>query len=352
MEAVVENITKVQEQLAKVQEQLDAPNEGDTAWVIASSALVLLMTPGLAFFYGGLVRDTTIINTMMMSIITMGIVGVLWIIAGFTLAFGEGNWFIGDFDYFFLDGLDNKRWGTTTIWGLAFAIFQMTFAIITAAIVSGSLVERVRFTAYVCFIALWSMFVYVPLCHWVWGSDGWIAQMGAIDFAGGTVVHISSGTSGLVAAILLGPRPHKDTAEPKPHNVPLVLLGATLLWFGWTGFNSGSALRADAVASKAIATTYTAACAAMLSWSCVETLRLGRPSSVGAMVGVVAGLVVITPAAGFVSIFGAFVMGLIGAPICYFAVVMVNKFEQLDDTLDAFGVHGMGGFVGAMPITP
>uniref|UniRef100_A0A7S2EZ80 Ammonium transporter n=1 Tax=Alexandrium andersonii TaxID=327968 RepID=A0A7S2EZ80_9DINO len=324
-----------------------AANDGDTAWVLASSAMVLLMTPGLAFFYGGLVRDTSIINTMMMSIIAMGIISIIWALVGFSLAFGEDNPFIGNFKHALFMGLDGGTWGESTVWALAFAVFQMTFAIISAAILSGSLVERVRFKAYVLLIALWSLLVYVPLCHWVWGPGGWMEEWGALDFAGGTVVHISSGTSGLVAAVILGPRRHEREGD-KPNNVPFVLLGAALLWFGWSGFNGGSALAADSTAARALTATYLAASASMLSWVGIESVRLKQPSSVGAMVGAVGGLVVITPAAGFVSPIGAIIMGAVGAPVCYASVLALSKFEKVDDTLDAFGLHGVGGLTGAI----
>lgn len=323
-------------------------NEGDSAWVLASSALVLLMTPGLAFFYGGLVRDTSLINTMMMSIIAMGVISILWALVGFSLAFGDGGPVIGNFDFAVFYELDDRTWGDTAVWSLAFAVFQMTFAIIAAAILSGSLVERIRFQAYVIFIALWSLFVYVPICHWVWGPRGWMEEWGALDFAGGTVVHVSSGTSGLVAAMLLGPRAHKASTEDKPHNVPFVLLGAALLWFGWSGFNGGSAFAADAVAARALASTYLAASASMLVWTIIDSIRYNHPSSVGAMVGAVAGLVVITPAAGFVSPQGAIIMGILGAPVCYCAVVLMGKLKRIDDALDAFALHGVGGFWGAV----
>jgi len=317
---------------------------GDNAWILTSSALVLLMTPGLAFFYGGLVNDLSIINTMMMSIICMGIVSILWAVIGYSLAFDEACWFIGGGKYVLLRNLDNQV--SDGIWSLVFAIFQMTFAIITAAITSGSLVQRIRFRAYVIFIGLWSLCVYCPLCHWVWGPGGWMHAMGARDFAGGTVVHISSGTSGLVAAWLLGPRLNRG--EDKPHNVPFVLLGGCLLWFGWTGFNAGSALAANATAARAITTTYLAASTSMLMWVSIESLHKKRPSSVGAIIGAVAGLVVITPAAGFVTPVGAMIMGLLGAPVCYFAVAALNRLKHVDDTLDAFGLHGVGGLTGGI----
>jgi len=317
---------------------------GDNAWILTSSALVLLMTPGLAFFYGGLVNDLSIINTMMMSIICMGIVSILWAVIGYSLAFDEACWFIGGGKYVLLRNLDKQV--SDGIWSLIFAIFQMTFAIITAAITSGSLVQRIRFRAYVIFIGLWSLCVYCPLCHWVWGPGGWMHAMGARDFAGGTVVHISSGTSGLVAAWLLGPRLNRG--EDKPHNVPFVLLGGCLLWFGWTGFNAGSALAADDIAARAITNTYLCASTSMITWVLIESVRKSQPSSVGAIVGAVAGLVVITPAAGFVTTVGAMIMGLLGAPVCFFAVDALNRFEQLDDTLDAFGLHGVGGLTGGI----
>mmetsp|Transcript_81126 Transcript_81126/g.250368 ORF Transcript_81126/g.250368 Transcript_81126/m.250368 type:complete len:444 (-) Transcript_81126:156-1487(-) len=322
-------------------------NQGDTAWVLVSSAFVLLMTPGLAFFYGGLVRDTSIINTMMMSIIAMAIISIVWALFGFSLAFGHGGPVIGNFEFAVFHGLDEKTWGETSIWSLAFAVYQMTFAIISAAIVSGSLVERIRFRAYVLLIALWHVFVYMPLCHWVWGPGGWMEAWGALDFAGGTVVHVSSGTSGLVAAMILGPRAHKSE-EDRPHNVPFVLLGAALLWFGWSGFNAGSALAANSVASRALAATYLAASSSMLCWTALESLLVRQPSSIGAVVGAVGGLVVITPAAGFVSPLGAIAMGFLGAPACFAAIRLVNRVERVDDTLDAFGLHGVGGLAGSV----
>mmetsp|Transcript_62036 Transcript_62036/g.181291 ORF Transcript_62036/g.181291 Transcript_62036/m.181291 type:complete len:457 (+) Transcript_62036:52-1422(+) len=344
-EAVNSNITDI---LAR--HQLE--REGDAAWVLTSSALVLLMTPGLAFFYGGLVRDTSIINTMMMSLISMGLISIVWMLIGFSLAFGDPGgslgWFIGNFDYCLFHGLEDMRWSDTTIWAYAFATFQMTFAVIAAAIMSGALVERMNFGSYCVLIVFWVLLVYVPICHWVWGAGGWLAELGCKDFAGGTVVHVSSGTSGLVAALLLGPRKHHKQEGARPNNVPFVLLGAALLWFGWSGFNGGSALAADDEASRALCTTYLAAAAAMIVWVVIEWARMRQPSSVGAMVGAVAGLVVITPAAGFVTPAGAVCMGTLGAPACYFAVVALNRCDRLDDTLDAFGLHGVGGIVGAL----
>ena len=284
--------------LANMTQEADAPltateDAGAVAWVLTSTALVFLMTAGLGFFYGGLVRDTNIINTMMMSVVSMGIVTLTWVVFGFSWAFGDNGengigLFIGNFDYSFWTGLDMKNWDTLP--GLAFASFQMTFAIIASAIISGSLVERVRFSAYCIMLALWSLLIYAPLCHWVWGPGGWIgSQLGALDFAGGTVVHISSGVSGLVAGAILGPRKHVEK-DLGPANAPFVILGGCLLWFGWLGFNGGSALSTtDGVAARAVATTFVAAASSMLTWLALERVLKGKSTSVGASVGAVAG---------------------------------------------------------------
>jgi len=325
---------------------------GAVAWVLTSTALVFLMTAGLGFFYGGLVRDTNIINTMMMSVVSMGIVTLTWVVFGFSWAFGDNGengigLVIGNFDYSFWMGLDMTNWDTLP--GLAFASFQMTFAIIASAIISGSLVERVRFSAYCIMLALWSLLIYAPLCHWVWGPGGWIgSQLGALDFAGGTVVHISSGVSGLVAGAILGPRKHVEK-DLGPANAPFVILGGCLLWFGWLGFNGGSALSTtDGVAARAVATTFVAAASSMLTWLALERVLKGKSTSVGASVGAVAGLVVITPAAGFVTPGWSIALGVLGAPWCYFTCELVNRINLVDDTLDAFGLHGSGGFAGAI----
>ena len=272
----------------------DAVNAGAVAWVLTSTAFVFLMTAGLGFFYGGLVRDTNIINTMMMSVVSMGIVTLTWVVFGFSWAFGDNgdSWsanIIGNFDYSLWMDLDMKMWGDSGLPALVFAAFQMTFAIIASAIISGSLVERMRFSAYCVMLALWSLLIYAPLCHWVWGAGGWIAEMGALDFAGGTVVHISSGVSGLVAGAILGPRRHVEK-EVGPANVPFVILGGCLLWFGWLGFNGGSALSTtDGVAARAVATTFVASASSMLTWLVLERVLKGKVTSVGACVGVVAG---------------------------------------------------------------
>ncbi|CAE7554909.1 amt [Symbiodinium natans] len=325
-----------------------AVDAGAVAWVLTSTALVFLMTAGLGFFYGGLVRDTNIINTMMMSVVSMGIVTVTWAVIGFSLAFGDGGKFIGNFDYVLFTNLDLKMWDESGLPGLCFACFQMTFAIIASAIISGSLVERVRFSAYVWMLALWSLLVYAPLCHWVWGPGGWIAEMGAMDFAGGTVVHISSGVSGYVAGFIIGPRRHveKDLGTA---NAPFVILGGSLLWFGWLGFNGGSALVVkDGIASRAVATTLVAAASSMLTWLGIERAVAGKASSVGASVGAVAGLVCITPSAGFVTPGYSIAIGFLGAIWCYTSVALVNRVNFVDDTLDAFGLHGSGGIAGAI----
>eukprot|EP00933_Yihiella_yeosuensis_P012052 TRINITY_DN12008_c0_g1_i1.p1 TRINITY_DN12008_c0_g1~~TRINITY_DN12008_c0_g1_i1.p1 ORF type:complete len:466 (+),score=101.98 TRINITY_DN12008_c0_g1_i1:93-1490(+) len=311
---------------------------GDQSFMAISSALVLLMTPGLAFFYGGMVREKNILNTMMMSLIAMGIVSFLWMAFGFSIAF---TWSL---DYVFLEGLTDMVWPATRISGLLFAIYQMTFAIITCAIISGAIVERVQFKAYCVFITIWLTVIYLPLCNWVWGG-GWIFQVGAKDFAGGTVVHISSGTSAYVCAALLGRRRRQAHT---PHNVPFVVLGGSLLWFGWTGFNGGSALAANDLAGLAIATTFIAAAVAMVAWNVAEMVVDGHASAIGAISGVVAGLVGITPLAGFVSPSGAVAVGAITAFVCFFAVKTLGKLNLVDDSLDCYAVHGVGGYCGGL----
>lgn len=337
------------------------PDTGDTAWMIISSALVLLMTPGLAFFYGGLVRSHNVLNTMMMSLVCMAIVGVTWILWGYSLAFdnnlapgetfatGLGQ-FIGSLDWAGLhnvaiDGPDPIGYAPTIPHGL-FMLYQMTFAIITVALVSGSIAERISFKAFVWFIVLWSTFIYTPLAHMVWGR-GLLGAMGALDFAGGTVVHISSGVSALVAAWMLGPRKDWMIKSIVPHNVPFVLLGVGLLWFGWFGFNGGSALGAGSLGVLAVITTTVASAAAGLVWSAAEWFQKGKPTAVGIGSGFVAGLVGITPAAGFVTPLSAIVIGALTSLACYVAVNLKAKLK-FDDSLDTFPVHGVGGTVGAI----
>ncbi|CAE6909338.1 unnamed protein product [Symbiodinium natans] len=327
---------------------MEGLNHGDTAWMAMSCALVLFMTPGLAFFYGGLVRDSNIINTMMMSIISMGLTTLTWMVLGFTWAFDSAIWpynVAHGWTYVGFRNLQDKVWPGTTMPGLTFAVFQMTFAIIGAAIISGAVVERIRFSAYAIFIVVWVLAVYVPLCSWIWGG-GWIAEMGAKDFAGGTVVHISSGTSAMALACLLGERKHR--VESFPSNLPFVILGGGILWLGWTGFNGGSAFAANGDCALAIATTYIAAAAAMVMWITIERILEGAPTSVGAMSGAVAGLVNITPCAGYVEPLGALGVGALGAACCYFASKVLKKLDLVDDSLDCFALHGVGGFCGAI----
>lgn len=319
----------------------------DVAWILTSSALVLLMTPGLAFFYGGLVQGSNVLNTMMMSIISMGVTAVLWLLVGFSLAFGSGGGaFVGDFGYTGLSGLESMLWPGTKLPAMLFAIFQMTFAIIASAIISGAVAERMRFSAWVCFICLWTVLVYAPVCHWAWGPGGWIDEIGAKDFAGGIVVHESTAVSALVLAGLLGPRSGHGEVEKQaqPHNVPFAILGAALLWFGWSGFNGGSALAADDTAVLALMNTYQAAASSLVVWALLARLQHKHASSASGMVtGAIVGLVIITPAAGFVSPVGAVAMGAIGTVLVYPTFQLQLR---VDDNLDAFPCHGIGSLVG------
>ena len=341
-----------------------APNpidSGDTAWMLVSSALVLLMTPGLAFFYGGLVRSRNVLNTMMMSLVMMGLIGVTWTLWGYSLAFdvstpaSEGfakgiETFIGGFDWMFLNNVTADKPDpigyAPTIPHQVFMVYQMMFAIITPALISGAIVERVTFKTYFWFVLLWSTFIYSPLAHWVWGR-GWLGAMGALDFAGGTVVHISSGVSAVVAAWVIGPRKDHLNNPHTPHNVPYVLLGIGLLWFGWFGFNGGSALGAGSLATVAFVTTMISTAAGGLTWTIVEWVLRGKPTAVGIASGFLAGLVGITPAAGFVLPVGALLIGSITSVCCFFAVSFRAKLG-FDDSVDTFPVHGVGGTVGAI----
>lgn len=321
-------------------------NTGDTAWMLVSAALVLLMTPGLAFFYGGLTRSQSVLNTMMMSVVSIGLVGVLWMLAGYTLAFGEGgNALIGGLGNLGLEGLSGALTGTIPTY--VFAAFQAMFAIIALALISGAVVERMRFGAFMLFGGLWTLLIYSPLAHWVWSADGWLFKDGALDFAGGTVIHISAGISALVAAFVVGPRIGHPRVAHVPHNVPLVLLGAGLLWFGWMGFNAGSALSAGQTAALAFITTLIAPAAAMLTWLVWESVRNGKPTAVGAATGVVVGLVAITPACAFVSPWAALLIGVLGATASYWAVQLKHRLRA-DDSLDVFACHGVAGIVGAL----
>jgi Amt family ammonium transporter len=323
-------------------------NAGDTAWVLISSALVMLMTPGLAFFYCGMVRRKNVLGTIMHSYILLGLITVQWVLWGYTLAFGpDVGGVIGKLTWIGLHGVGavpNPDYAPT-IPHEAFMAFQMMFAIITPALIFGAVAERMKFSAMVVFSLLWATLVYDPICHWVWNVDGWLHKLGALDFAGGTVVHVSSGISALVCALVLGAR--RGEKKMEPHNMTLTVLGAGLLWFGWFGFNAGSALAANGLAATAFVNTHVASASAALSWTVLEWRLRGKPSLLGAVSGCVAGLVAVTPAAGFVSVLGALAIGCMGGAACYYGVTVKNKF-RFDDTLDAFGIHGVGGTVGAL----
>ena len=330
--------------VAAAQDATPAINPADTAWLLVSTALVLLMTPALAFFYGGLVRSKNALNTMMMSFVALGFVGILWAMLGYSLAFGAGNNWIGDLSRLFLNGVTPDPQGT--IPHVLFMAFQGTFAIITAALISGAIVERMRFSAYVLFISLWTLAVYSPIAHWVWGG-GWLAKMGALDFAGGTVVHVNAAVAALVAALVIGKRQEYPSSSLLPHNVPFTLLGAGLLWFGWFGFNAGSALAANNIAGLAFVTTMLAPAATLVVWTFLDAIRSGKPTAVGTATAIVVGLVAVTPAAGFISPMSAIALGGIAAIPSYLAMVWRAK-TSLDDSLDVVAAHGVGGTVGAL----
>jgi Amt family ammonium transporter len=327
-----------------------AQSAGDTAWVLASAALVMLMTPGLALFYGGLVRPKNVLSTLMHSFFILALISVQWVLWGYSLAFGPSvGGVVGSLDWIGLNGVgtDPNADYAATIPHLAFMAFQMMFAIITPALITGAFAERKRFKAFVLFSLLWATFVYDPLAHWVWGVGGWIREMGALDFAGGTVVHISSGVSALVAATVLGHRVGLGKEKMEPHDLTMTVLGAGLLWFGWFGFNAGSALGANGLAASAFVTTNTAAAMGALAWVTVAWAHKGHPSVLGAAAGAVAGLVAITPAAGFVTPTSAILIGLGGGVACYFAIQLREKL-RVDDALDVWAVHGIGGTWGAI----
>ncbi|WP_288450201.1 ammonium transporter [uncultured Acinetobacter sp.] len=322
-------------------------DSGDTAWILISTALVLLMTiPGLALFYGGMVRKKNVLSTMAHSFVAAAIVSLVWVVIGYTLAFSPGNAFVGGLDKIMLSGITTTAL-SGTIPEILFVIFQMTFAIITVAIISGSVAERMKFGAFVAFITIWVIVVYAPITHWVWGG-GWLGSDGALDFAGGTVVHINSGVAGLVAAYMLGKRIGLGKESMAPHNLALTVIGASLLWVGWFGFNGGSALAANGAAGYALVTTQVAAASAALSWGLVEKVVRGKTSLLGLLSGAVAGLVVITPAAGFVTVSGALIMGLIGGAVCFWGISGLKRMLKADDSLDAFGLHAVGGIAGAI----
>ena len=317
-------------------------DSGSVAWMLMASALVLFMTPGLAFFYGGLVRGKNVVNTVMYSFVSMGVVSVVWVLWGYSLAFGEGGPWIGNFDFLgFKDVSSNPEEGA-----MLFAIFQMMFAIITPALITGAIAERFKFTTYLVFLVAWITFVYAPIAHWVWAGDGWLFEMGALDFAGGTVVHINAGIAAVVAALLVGKRRGVDRGI-EPHNVPFVILGAGILWFGWFGFNAGSGLAADGLAISAFLVTNVAAAMALVAWVILGHIHTGKMSAVGAATGAVAGLVAITPASGFVGPMGAIAVGLGAGVLTFYAVRIRHKFG-FDDALEVMAVHGIGGIWGAL----
>ena len=332
-----------------------APVELDpaaTGWILVATALVLLMTPALALFYGGMVRARSVLNMLMMSVVAIAVVTIAWFVAGFSLAFGDdaGGGLIGDLGDFFLHGTGPADLHASGIPKLLFMAFQLTFAILTVALVSGAIADRTRFRAWMVFCAAWVLLVFAPLAHWVWGPDGWITnELGALDFAGGLVVEINSGAAGLAVALVLGPRIGFGKDPMRPHNLPLVVLGAGLLWFGWFGFNAGSALGANGLAAQALVNTQAAACTAMLGWLAVEKKRDGHATTLGAASGAVAGLVAITPSCGVVDLPGALVIGLVAGVLCSYAVGWKTRFGY-DDSLDVVGVHYVGGVVGTVLI--
>lgn len=325
-------------------------NTGDTAFVLLCAAFVFFMTPGLAFFYGGLVRRKNVCNTMMACVSIMGLSIVMWALFGYSLAFGGNHLgIIGDFRWFGLNGVGMETGPyAENLPHLVFCAFQMMFAMITPALITGSLVGRMKFKALFLFTALWSLVVYYPLAHMVWGEGGFLAAIGSVDFAGGNVVHISSGVSALVLALLLGKRRGYEHMTYRIHNIPFVVLGASMLWFGWFGFNAGSALAADGLAAHAFMTSGISAASALLSWMLMDVIKNGRPTLVGASTGLVVGLVAITPGAGFVPVWASFVIGFLVSPICYCGVAIVKKKLKIDDALDAFGCHGIGGIWGGI----
>ena len=328
---------------------------GATAWMLTSTALVLLMIPGLAMFYGGLVRTKNVLGTMMHSFAAMGIMSVLWVIVGYSMCFGSnvlGGWFGWNWDYFLLKGIDTSVL-SAGVPEYVFSMFQGKFAIITPALIAGAFAERVNFKAYCIFIGIWGLVVYNPLCHWVWAQDGFLYNLGAsgaIDFAGGTVVHISAGVSGLVAAIYLGARRGYPLTEMPPSNLVMTMIGGGLLWVGWFGFNAGSSVSSGLSTAQALTATQVAAAAGALTWIIIEGIHQGKATALGFVSGILAGLVAITPAAGVVQPYGALALGILASFICYYAILLKNKLGY-DDSLDAFGVHGVGGVVGALLLT-
>lgn len=329
----------------------EGPDTGDTAWLLTATALVLLMTPGLALFYGGMVRTKSVLNMLLMSFVSIALVTVVWLLAGYSLAFGEDAFggLIGGLDHLGMAGIGPSTL-TGTVPTLLFTTFQLTFAILTTALISGAIADRTKFAAWLVFVPLWALLVYVPVAHWVWGPDGWISSsLDALDFAGGLVVEIASGASGLALVLVIGPRIGFKKDAMRPHNLPMVLMGAGLLWFGWLGFNGGSALGANGLAAASLLNTLLAGCTGLLGWLFVEQRRDGHPTTFGAASGAVAGLVAITPACGVVGVLGAAVVGLAAGVVCSYAVAWKFRFDY-DDSLDVVGVHLVGGVVGTLLI--
>jgi ammonium transporter, Amt family len=322
-------------------------NSGDTAWIMTATALVLLMTPGLAFFYAGMVAKKNAVSTLYQNIISLGLIGLLWVVIGFSLAFSAGSSFIGDASNLLLSGIGQAPDGTATIPHLLFMLFQMMFAIITPVLMTGAFAERIKFRSWLYFLVFWSLAVYSPVAHWVWSANGWLLQAGALDFAGGFVVHMTAGFSALVLAILIGKR--KDFGHPhKPYDTGMIVLGTSLLWFGWFGFNGGSALAANGIAAQALVTTFISSAVAMLAWTLIDTIKDGKPTVMGGSIGVVAGLVAITPACGYVSPASAILIGLTAGIMCNLVARIVKQTFQIDDTLDVFACHGIGGLIGSI----
>ena len=326
-------------------------NAGDTGFMMICAAMVFFMTPGLAFFYGGLVRRKNVVNTMLACTALMGLSVVMWVLFGYSLSFGGNHaGIIGDFRWFALNGIAINEAGpyAATIPHLVLVAFQMMFAMITPALITGAVVGRMRFKALFFFVAIWSLIVYYPMAHMVWGDGGFLAAIGSVDFAGGNVVHISSGVSALVLAIYLGQRRGYAKATYRTHNIPFVFLGSAMLWFGWFGFNAGSALKADGLAAHAFMTSSISSACALLTWMLIEVIREGKPTLVGVSTGLVIGLVAITPGAGFVPVWASFIIGILVSPICYFTVILLKQKLKIDDALDAFGCHGIGGIWGGI----
>lgn len=325
-------------------------NQADTLFVLMSAAFVMLMTPGLAFFYGGMVRRKNVLSVLMQCFIIMCALTIQWVLIGYSLSFAPSEGFWGGFRWLGLNGVSLEPYAdyAGTIPHQAFMVFQGMFAVITPALIIGAFAERMKFSAFLIFTLLWATFVYDPLCNWVWGMGGWLRNLGALDFAGGTVVHINAGIAALVTAIVLGKRTNLEKNIPTPHNMPFVVLGTALLWFGWFGFNAGSALAANGLAVNAFVVTNTAAAAAGLSWALIEWMRNGKATIFGTCSGAVAGLVAITPAAGFVGVIPAIIIGLLVSVFCFIAVTVIKPLFGYDDSLDAFGVHCVGGIWGAL----